>query len=252
MYQKEVEETRCLWNKLADDWLIQVGDEGDRNRILNSDPVLWEFAGMVDGLKVIDAGCGTGYLANKLHQLGAKVIGVDFSIRMLEIAGSRYPNIDFRLDDCCQLSTVSDEEFDLLISNYVLMDMPDLDGAVDSFYRVLKPKGVAIIVFSHPCFDVGNSESLEGGTRRTFTWELPYFEIGRRVDKPWSHFTDEFIWFHRPLSDYFKSFKRSGFLLEDFEEPRIREDKYHLVEDERKLNQLSSWPYSVVFKLNKT
>ena len=25
MYQKEVEETRCLWNKLADDWLIQVG-----------------------------------------------------------------------------------------------------------------------------------------------------------------------------------------------------------------------------------
>lgn len=169
MYQKEVEETRCLWNKLADDWLIQVGDEGDRNRILNSDPVLWKFAGMVDGLKVINAGCGTGYLANKLHQLGAKVIGVDFSIRMLEIAGSRYPNIDFRLDDCCQLSTVSDEEFDLLISNYVLMDMPDLDGAVDSFYRVLKPKGVAIIVFSHPCFDVGNSESLEGGTRRTFT-----------------------------------------------------------------------------------
>ena len=60
MYQKEVEETRCLWNKLADDWLIQVGDEGDRNRILNSDPVLWKFAGMVDGLKVIDAGCGTG------------------------------------------------------------------------------------------------------------------------------------------------------------------------------------------------
>ena len=47
MYQKEVEETRCLWNKLADDWLIQVGDEGDRNRILNSDPVLWKFAGMV-------------------------------------------------------------------------------------------------------------------------------------------------------------------------------------------------------------
>tara|TARA_B100001123_G_scaffold446035_1_gene599215 strand:- start:1195 stop:1638 length:444 start_codon:yes stop_codon:yes gene_type:complete len=147
---------------------------------------------------------------------------------------------------------VSDEEFDLLISNYVLMDMPDLDGAVDSFYRVLKPKGVAIIVFSHPCFDVGNSESLEGGTRRTFTWEHPYFEIGRRVDKPWSHFTDEFIWFHRPLSDYFKSFKRAGFLIEDFEEPRIQEDKYHLVKDERKLSQLSSWPYSVVFKLNKT
>ena len=50
MYQKEVEETRCLWNKVADDWLIQVGDEGDRHPILNSDPVLWKFVGMVDGL----------------------------------------------------------------------------------------------------------------------------------------------------------------------------------------------------------
>ena len=41
MTDQELEETRCLWNNLAEDWLIQVGDEGNRNRIQNSDPVLW-------------------------------------------------------------------------------------------------------------------------------------------------------------------------------------------------------------------
>ena len=85
MSDQELEETRCLWNNLADDWLIQVGDEGDRNRIQNSDPVLWQFAGSVDGLQVIDAGCGTGYLSNKLYLQGANVIGVDFAPGCLKL-----------------------------------------------------------------------------------------------------------------------------------------------------------------------
>jgi hypothetical protein len=53
-------ETRKCWNLLAADWRVQVGADGDSNRRLNSDPVLWEFAGDVRGLSVLDAGCGTG------------------------------------------------------------------------------------------------------------------------------------------------------------------------------------------------
>ena len=63
-----LEEARRCWNLLADDWRIQVGDEGDSNRRLNSDPVLWEFVGGVCGLAVLDAGCGTGYLSRKLRE----------------------------------------------------------------------------------------------------------------------------------------------------------------------------------------
>ncbi len=55
-----IEETKAFWNHVVRDWNVQVGDGGDRNRILNSDPVLWDFAGDVAGLKVLDAGCGTG------------------------------------------------------------------------------------------------------------------------------------------------------------------------------------------------
>lgn len=76
-----LEEARDCWNQLADDWLVQVGDEGDCNRRLNSDPVLWEFAGDVSGLAVLDAGCGTGYLSCKLC---ARVTGVDLAERMVD------------------------------------------------------------------------------------------------------------------------------------------------------------------------
>ena len=57
MNDGEFEETRDFWNRVANDWRIQVGVDGDCNRILNSDPVLWKFAGDVSGRTVLDAGC---------------------------------------------------------------------------------------------------------------------------------------------------------------------------------------------------
>ena len=79
MSEAALEEVRERWNLLADDWRLQVGDDEDSNRRLNSDPVLWAFAGDVSGLVVLDAGCGTGYLSRKLRDRGARVTGVDFA-----------------------------------------------------------------------------------------------------------------------------------------------------------------------------
>ena len=80
--------------------------------------------------RVLDAGCGTGYLSRKLHARGAKVIGIDFSEEMIRIARSKLAAIDFRVDSCSELKTVQDESVDLIVANYVLMDTPDLMGTI--------------------------------------------------------------------------------------------------------------------------
>ncbi|HSF14119.1 MAG TPA: methyltransferase domain-containing protein [Vicinamibacteria bacterium] len=246
----EFEGLREFWNRIAQDWQIQVGREGDANRRLNSDPVLWHFAGDVRGLKVLDAGCGTGYLSIQLAERGARVTGIDFSERMIAIARATDPAGDFRVDSCSELSTVEDEEFDLIVANYVLMDTPDLRGAVQAFHRVLKPGGLAVLVFSHPCFPAGRAhERDDGGV--SYVWDFPYFQRQRCTDPPWGHFTSDFIWFHRPLSDYWKAFIDAGFAVVDFEEPRITEDRYHLIEKEESLKRSQFCPYSVAFKLKK-
>jgi 2-polyprenyl-3-methyl-5-hydroxy-6-metoxy-1,4-benzoquinol methylase len=152
MSDREREDTRALWNRVADDWRIQVGDDGDGNRLLNSDPVLWAYAGDVNGRTVLDAGCGTGYLSNKLRDQGARVMGIDFSERMIAIARERHPEIDFRVDDSSELVTTADAHCDLVIANDVLMDTPDLRDTMAAFHRVLKPGRVAVLVLSHPCF----------------------------------------------------------------------------------------------------
>ncbi len=143
---------RDFWDRVSADWDIQVGDEGDGNRRLNSDPVLWKFVGDVKDLVVLDAGCGTGYLSRQLHEKGAIVTGVDFSTKMIEIARQKNQKIDFHADSCSKLETLDGEAFDLVIANYVLMDVQDLKGTMRAFNRVLKPDGIAIVVFSHPCF----------------------------------------------------------------------------------------------------
>jgi len=251
MSDGELKETRELWNRVANDWRIQVGDAGDSNRILNSDPVLWAFAGDVSGLTVLDAGCGTGYLSKKLRDHGAHVTGIDFSERMIEIAHTQHPDMDFRVDSCSVLGTLDDEHFDMVIANYVLMDTPDLRGTMEAFNRVLKTDGVAVLVFSHPCFMQDNARVSEDGEEICYRWGFPYFEQRKCIDPPWAHFTSEFIWFHRPLSDYWKAFLAAGFVVVDFEEPRITEDRYHLAKNARQLKNSQTRPCSVAFKLQK-
>jgi SAM-dependent methyltransferase len=246
------DEARDLWNCVADDWQRQVGDDGDGNRILNSDPVLWAFAGDVKGRTVFDAGCGTGYLSKKLQDRGARVTGIDFSERMIEIARAHNPSIDYRVDSCTELATIEDEHFDLVIANYVLMDTPDLHGTLHAFHRVLKPHGVAVLVFSHPCFPQELATVSRNGDEITYRWDFSYFEPKKCIDPSWAHFTADFIWFHRPLSDYWKAFVAAGFVMVDFEELRITADCYHLAKTARGLKNSQTRPYSVVFKLLKT
>jgi len=245
------DETQAFWDRVADDWKVQVGDDGDDNRRLNSDPVLWKFLGDVAGRRILDAGCGTGYLTRKLHDAGASVTGVDFSERMLAIARADHPGIEFRLDSCCELATVRDEAFEAIVSNYVLMDTPRLQATVDAFHRALLPGGIAVLIFSHPCFPQAHATSSETSDGIMYRWDFPYFHESKRVEAPWAHFQSEFIWFHRPLSDYWKAFLRAGFDVVDFEEPRVTEDRQHLARSERRLRNSRTRPYSVAFKLRK-
>jgi ubiquinone/menaquinone biosynthesis C-methylase UbiE len=92
-------------------------------------------------------------------------MGIDFSERMITIARGWYPEIDFRVDDRAALRIIADEHFDLVIANYVLVDTPDLRDTMAAFHRVLKPGGVAVLVFSHPCFPRSGPSSRRTATR---------------------------------------------------------------------------------------
>jgi ubiquinone/menaquinone biosynthesis C-methylase UbiE len=247
-------DARDLWNGRAAEWQVQVGTDGDANRRFFSDPVLWRLLGGVDGLRVLDAGCGTGYLARALADRGASVTAVDWAEAMTEACRRAAPMVDCRTLSCSDLAGLPDAGFDRVVSNYVLMDTPDLDGAVSEFFRVLRPGGFAVVVFSHPSFPQGAARVDPDGTRITYEWTASYFEPHTVTEPPWKHFTTEFVWFHRPLSTYWRSFVDAGFVVDTFEEPRLRADIAAVVHDQTLLAALlrkRDRPYSVAFRLVK-
>ncbi|CAM4762416.1 unnamed protein product [Rotaria magnacalcarata] len=223
----ELETVEHQWNKHAEVWNQYIGDDGDSNRQESSDIYLWKYIGNVDDKVILDAGCGNGYLTIKfvLETRMKRIIGVDLSSDMIRIARE---NIDRRLkqdddhqririyhDSVTELKSVESNSIDLIISNYVLMDTPDLDSIGKTFQRVLKTSGRVIFVILHPCFDFVPEKD---GSKRIYAWKKSYFdETPDRQD--WENFSLNL--YHRPLSVYFQAFHKYGFTLVDFDEPKF-------------------------------
>src|SRR3990170_1565623 len=71
------------WDALADVWSSGYTEFGDVNRRYVIDPVLFGMLGDVRGLRVLDAGCGFGYLSRLLAKRGATVEGQDISRKFI-------------------------------------------------------------------------------------------------------------------------------------------------------------------------
>ena len=69
------------------------------------------------GAAVLDLGCGNGALSVKLLEKGYKVIGMDASEAMLEIAKAQYPHMTFLQGDACSFHLK--EPLDAIFSNAV-------------------------------------------------------------------------------------------------------------------------------------
>lgn len=240
---------QASWDDKAADWNDWVGTDGDRNRRVNSDPVLHRLLGSPAGLDILDAGCGTGYLSVKLAAAGGAVVGVDLSPAMIahaeQNAAAAGVSARFVVGSLSALSALPDASFDRAVSNYVLMDLPDLEGAMSELSRVLRPGGFAVLVVLHPCFcPPGGPERLEDGSVR-YRWPWPYLER-RRFEEEWGPFSSAFIGFHRPLSAYFAAIAAAGMTVAELHEPAA-EDTTGLSEAE--IRRLRMTPFSVVLKV---
>src|SRR5699024_5771676 len=53
---------------------------------------------------ILDLGCGTGDIAKKISDLGAKVKGIDRSANMIQKAREKYPEIAFEVQDATEFA----------------------------------------------------------------------------------------------------------------------------------------------------
>ena len=88
---------------------------------------------------ILDVGCGTGTLTEKIAEAGASVTGIDASPEMIAKAKQSYNNIEFFVKDASNFSF--DKSFDAAFSNATFHWIKNQQNLLQCIYNVLKPGG---------------------------------------------------------------------------------------------------------------
>lgn len=113
---------------------------------------VWQYGeGLIDflspkkGERILDLGCGTGQLTQKIAETGAEVIGIDSANAMIEQAQNNYPNLQFAVADATTFKF--EQPFDAVFSNAVLHWIKEPEQVIKCVYQSLLPGGRFVAEF---------------------------------------------------------------------------------------------------------
>src|SRR3954471_20220970 len=108
-----------------------------------------ERAAIAPGERVLDLACGTGNAARAAAAAGAPVTGLDSAPRLVEVARERVPDAEFVVGDALELP-FDDGAFDVVVSVFGVIFVPDPARAIAEIVRVLAPGGRALLSVWRP------------------------------------------------------------------------------------------------------
>lgn len=189
------------------------------------------------GLDTISIGCGSGVDAQYLKDAGARrVVGIDISQGMIDIATGNHPDIELSVMDMEKLD-FPDESFDVAYSSLAIHYLEDWSDALREAYRVLKTGGIYIFSCGHPIDQTFESKRTEEETSHT---------LGSVRDKRGGRYhiygdymaaegkgtkqlvggiaTVDVITYHQTFAKMVDFIASSGFTIEKFVEPLPKEE----------------------------
>lgn len=145
------------WNNIADTYAQHTDAASPNPMYAHLADVLWDCMGELNGLNVLDLGCGDGGFCHMMQDTGANVIGIDGSGKLLDHARKRCPNVEFVQADLAHGIPANfldryTQSFDRILSTMILMDIPDLTLLMRDVAQLLTRFGRLVFVILHPCF----------------------------------------------------------------------------------------------------
>jgi len=224
---------RDSWDAYSDEYQARHGGQ-----LAESGGLAWGTAqipeaelrvlGDVEGLDILELGCGAAQWSIALALRGSRPVGLDLSARQLEHArrlmaeaGVEFPLVH----GSAEAVPLPDASFDIVFCDHGAMTFADPYLTVPEAARLLRPGG--LFAFNH-------HSPIE-----TICWPLDADRVGDRLalDYFGMHVIDdgEDISFQLPYGEWIRLFRANGLTVEDLIEPRPGEHATSTYRDETEL-----------------
>ena len=251
---EHVRRNRTVWDEWAPDyarwapkaWDSQVMSWGQFGI---PDAELSALPSSVEGLDIIELGCGTAYISAWLARNGARPVGIDNSPAQLETARRLQDEFDLRfplhLGDAEDLP-FEDQSFDLAVSEYGASIWCDPYRWIPEAARVLRPGGRLVYLVNSLLVMLCTPLDAIEETPVSQCLERPQFGM-HRIEWP----DNDGVEFHLPHGDWIRLLRGSGFEVENLIELRPPADT------ERRHSHVSlewarDWPCEEIWVARRT
>lgn len=228
------------WGKVAN-WynnLIEQDEDSYQRKLIL--PNLIRLFEVKRGEAILDLACGQGFFAREFAKNGAKVIGVDISPELIEIARktarhlpgeqSRHlegaqtkdKSVEYHIAPSDKLDFLQSESVDRVVIILSLQNIEKVGETLKEVSRVLKPNGKLFVVLNHPAFRIPKESSwgFEEAKKVQYRRLDSYLSESKAQIQmhPGEKPSEKTISFHRPLQFYFKALNKNGFVVSRLEE----------------------------------
>ncbi len=134
-----------LQRKFWDSWAAISGDKGYEEISARQARTICDWLSSLDvtDMKLLEVGCGTGWLCPRLAAFG-NVTATDLSPTQIETARILFPQVRFLAGDFMTLE-LEPEQFDVVVTLEVLAHVADQQAFVERIARLLKPNGLLML-----------------------------------------------------------------------------------------------------------
>ena len=198
---------RQSWDANADAWCDAVREGRIESRRKATDEAVLRAVLRGAPTRVLDVGCGEGWLCRALARRGTEAVGVDGSVPLIKAARERGGGTFH----ACSYAEIADDPdrlgrgYDVVVCNFALLDKT-LRPLLEALHVLCAPTGRLIVQTVHPWAACEDRPYTDG-------WRTEDFRgFGEAFDEPMP-------WYFRTLASWVDTLHGANWLLEALREP---------------------------------
>jgi 2-polyprenyl-3-methyl-5-hydroxy-6-metoxy-1,4-benzoquinol methylase len=195
------------WDANAAAWSAVIQQGQIESRRVATDAAVVEVVTALQPRRVLDLGCGEGWLTRALTEAGFSVVGVDGSSALITTARTT-SNASFHVlsyETIIAEPSLLDGPYDAIVCNFSLLGA-QIESLLRAIRGALQPNGNLVIQTVHPWTAGGNAAYADGWRTETF-------------DSFGTAFPSPMPWYFRTIGSWISVLQAAAFNLAQLNEP---------------------------------